>query len=321
MYLNLDFSPFTRTYVKISICILTCNRPDGLTDLLSGLTAITFTHCHSPELEVVVIDNYVTGNAYNICTAFIPLLHMPLIFITEQRRGISFARNRAIEAVSDDTDFIAFLDDDEIPEPNWLDELLYTSKMYNADIVNGVIVPSFTSPFPKWIEKGGFFYRDRPPTGQVIFEARTGNSLIRRDLFHKLGNFDHRFALTGGEDTHFSMRAFLAGYKIVASNESIVYESIPASRMSTKWLLLRAYRTGNTFIRCKKYLNPSISLQLFWSLRGMSRMTRGLLQTPLSIFYGQIHLVKSLQSICNGAGLLSGLFGYSYREYKTIVTV
>lgn len=304
--------------MKISICIPTYNRPVGLSNLLTSLTEITFTRCERPELEVVVIDNYVIGNANDICKQFESIPFVPLIFRTENKRGISFARNKAIESVSVDTDFIAFLDDDEIPEPNWLDELLYTSAQCNADIVNGVIVPSFSTPLPDWIQKGGFFDRERFPTGQIIFEARTGNSLIKRNLFCKLGGFDHRFALTGGEDTHFSMKAFRAGHKIVASDESIVYESIPASKMSPKWLLMRAYRIGNTFIRSNTYIYTSKSLHIFWAIRALSRIAHGILRAPFGVIFGKAYFVKSLQSIFNGAGMLSGISGYRYHEYNTI---
>lgn len=264
---------------------------------------------------MVVIDNYVNGNACDICRYHQKIVNMPVIFDIEKNRGISFARNKAVASASDNTDFIAFLDDDEIPEPNWLDELLYTSKMFNADIVSGVIVPSFDRPPPKWIEQGGYFTRQRPPTGHLLLEARTGNSLIKRSLFRKIGDFDPRFALTGGEDTHFSMRASRAGFTIVASDESIVYESIHQTQMSAMWILMRAYRIGNTFIRCKTYIDFSASSKVYWALRGFTRIVRGICRIPLSIVFGRIYLVNSFYSIYNGVGILTGLLGYRYNEY------
>ena len=62
---------------------------------------------------------------------------MPVRYLVESRRGISLARNRRLDAVPADADFIAMIDDDERPEPDWLEELLLAQAATAADGVEG----------------------------------------------------------------------------------------------------------------------------------------------------------------------------------------
>jgi glycosyltransferase involved in cell wall biosynthesis len=301
--------------MKISICIITYKRPESLVRLLRTFQQFTFIKCERPIIELIVIDNDVIGNAANLCKTISLELNMEVKCFTEIQRGISYARNKAVESVSYDADFIAFIDDDEIAEPAWLDELLFTQERHNADVVTGCVLPYFINNVPRWIQKGAFFERERYPTGQVLDWARTGNVLIRRKIFDQIGKFDERFALTGGEDTHFFMRVHRAGYKIVWSNEAVVYEWIPATRITTRWILQRAFRNGNSFILCNKDLSPLI-VTLFWTARGFWRIFKGVLGIPFVLFFGRHRIVKSLQSAFNGAGIIAGMMNINYKEYR-----
>jgi succinoglycan biosynthesis protein ExoM len=302
--------------MKITICIITYKRPEGLVRLLKGLDRIHFIKCEKPIIDIIIVDNDISGVGLRLCQEMKSALKWPIRYFTEIKRGISYARNKAVESVDKDSDFIAFIDDDELPGRSWLDELLFVQYKYDADVVTGPVFPFFVSPVPVWIERGGFFDRVRYQTGQLISYSRTGNVLIRKKLFEDVGKFDERLALTGGEDTHFFMRVHLAGYKIVWSDEAIVQEWIPSSKTNTKWLLLRAFRTGNNFGLCIKDLYPLSLVHIIWIARGLSRIFKVLLSTPFIIFVGRHHFVKYIQSIFNGAGIIAGMVGVYYEEYR-----
>ena len=107
---------------------------------------------------------------------------------------------------------MAFVDDDEWPEPGWLSALLRTQREYGADIVAGPSVPIYEPPEVDWIVKGGFFERPRFATGTRLDNARTSNVLIASRVLEAIDPaFDDRFGMTGGEDTHFFARARRAG--------------------------------------------------------------------------------------------------------------
>ena len=56
-------------------------------------------------------------------------------YFIEDNRGISHARNRLVKE-SKNADFLAFIDDDETAEPQWLDELLSLMKQTDADAIH-----------------------------------------------------------------------------------------------------------------------------------------------------------------------------------------
>ena len=106
--------------MRVAICIITRRRPDGLARLLRSLEVIS-----APDgvgVEVVVVENDAPtekpppGTSLRIHHAF------------EPEPGIPAARNRTLEIALADPgiDALAFLDDDETVESDWLAALLRT---------------------------------------------------------------------------------------------------------------------------------------------------------------------------------------------------
>jgi hypothetical protein len=69
-------------------------------------------------------------------------------------------------------DFFAFIDDDEIPDPNWLEQLLLTQARTGADVVRGCVEPILPDGSPTWIKDGHFFGwpRSHPDTGKSLLD-------------------------------------------------------------------------------------------------------------------------------------------------------
>jgi GT2 family glycosyltransferase len=304
--------------MKVAVCIATYLRSEGLSRLLSGLNQLEFKQCKPEHLEIIVVDNDTNGSARETCENV--GLRWPLKYVIESKRGISYARNRAVEeALEAQMDCIVFIDDDEIPESQWLDQLLSTQKEYSADVVMGPVVPYFPEQQPpRWIIKGGFFQRRRYQTGTQLELASTCNVLIRSYLFEKVGLFDERFALSGGEDTHFFARVSLAGYKIVWSDEALAVEWIPRSRANLRWLLQRAYREGNTMSLVEADLQRSWKTVFKRCLIILVRCFIGVSFLPVSIFMGNHFVVKGLRYLYLTFGMLAGLMGRRYLEYQQI---
>lgn len=304
--------------MKIAVCVITYLRPQGLERLLLGLDELTFPS-DAPELEVVVVDNDPAASATAVCDRLRPRLRWPLLYRHEPQRGISFARNAAVAAARDRADFLAFIDDDEIPEPDWLDQLLRVQASYDADVVSGPVLRHFESEAPVWMVKGGFFDDPRFATGQSIEHPATNNALIRSEIFREMESpFDARMALSGGEDTHFFLRLARQGRRMVWADEAIVREAIPATRARAAWILQRAFRRGNTWSLCERELQPSMRVAGLRVAKGVARIGLGLALLPLAPLRGRDALVKSLQYIWFGAGNLAGLLGLRYQEYKVV---
>ena len=264
-----------------------------------------------------MVDNDSGGSACAALERDNPVRNWPLGCHVEPRRGISHARNRAISAVESGVDFVAFVDDDEVPEPRWLDELLRVRREHDADAVAGPVLRYFDELPPAWISKGGFFKKRRYRTGEPVKYVDTANALVRRELFEGQDRpFDERLAFTGGEDTHFFLRAHRAGRKMVWADGAAVHELIPRSRANAGWILRRAYRLGNSLAFCEMDLDPSASTLALRSAKAIVRIFRGLLLVPVSCVLGRHACIKALQDVYRGVGMLAGLAGITHEEYR-----
>lgn len=302
--------------MRVAVCVITYKRPEGLRRLLEGLEVLKFGKVPPPALEIIVVDNDPAGLA---CAEFEGADRVyPLKCYVEPRRGIPYARNKAIACVEDGVDFVACVDDDEVPEPGWLDELLHVQQLYDADVVAGPVLRHFDGPLPDWATKGKFFEKPRYSTGHPIKFVSTANVLVRTKMFGGTDKpFDERLALNGGEDTHFFLRMHRAGRRMVWADGAAVHELIPSSRANLGWLLRRAYRVGNSLALCEMDLYPSVSTRVVRAAKAAGRIARGLSLFAPSVIRGRHVFVKALQDVCWGAGSFAGMAGMAYEEYKT----
>jgi glycosyltransferase involved in cell wall biosynthesis len=305
----------------IAVCIASYKRPEGLQRLLDGINQLTVSRS-AINLEVIVVDNDANGSAYVVCEKATPTFKWSLKYYIEPRRGITYVRNKAIASVSEDAEFVAFIDDDEVPDPLWLEELLSVQETYHADVVSGPVLPLFAEQVPTWVVKGKFFEWGRYPTGYPIKVAFTNNVIVRFKILKSFERvFDDRFALTGGEDSHFFMRLHHLGYKMVWADQAIVYEWIHSARANMKWILLRGYRTWGTHSLCEREFEPSIKVQAIRAAKGSALIFLGILLLFPSFTLKKHIFVKALLQIYRGCGTFSGLLGKHYQEYKNIEQV
>jgi len=299
--------------MRIAICIGTYKRPQLLQELLVGLARLTFSKEPAPEIQIIVVDNDPLRSAEPVCTSF--SLPWSVRYFLEERRGITHVRNRAV-AEAGDVDFIAFLDDDEVPTPPWLDRLLATQRHFWADVVAGPVIPRFAPAAPLWARNSRLFYRPSFPTGHVLRICSTNNVLLRRTVFLRVPTFDDRFNLSGGEDTHFFLRVRKAGHSMVWSREAIVSEFVPAERATFVWLLRRGYQCGNTWSFCELSLDERRSTRAFRFLKALAHVGQGLALSVPSLLLGRAGFARSLQTVFLGLGMLTGLAGHRFLAYQ-----
>ncbi|MGF1457682.1 MAG: glycosyltransferase [Leptolyngbyaceae cyanobacterium] len=296
---------------KVSICISTYKRPEGLTRLVNGINDLEFETVEVPDIEILVADNDKAGSAQAIYQSLKETSRWPLTYSVEPQQGVTYARNHSVRMASDQSEFLVFIDDDEVPSRLWLDRLLSTQAEHQADIVTGPVYPKFESNQPpQWVTKGGFFVPGEQGTATPVSVAFTNNVLVKTSLVKPLREpFDHRFAFRGSEDAYLFMSLYKQGAVIIWNDEAFVYEFIPETRTRIKWLLDSAYFGWSSHSVVERELFPSLKKQGVRLVKGILSIIYGALRTIPSLFLGKHELVKSLVYCSRGYGTLSGLVG------------
>jgi GT2 family glycosyltransferase len=301
--------------VRVTIGIATCRRPQGLSRILAAMPGLAIPPATS--ISLVVVDNDPTGSAASVFEETVRQIPFSAVYLQVAERGISFVRNRIIEhSIESGADVLAFIDDDEVPDATWLEQLLAVQQRYHADLVGGPVRRIFPDGTPAWYAQLGFFEPRNEPEGPTRNNIDTGNALIAVQVFTKLGlRFDSDFALSGGEDLLFSMQARRLGAQLAWAPQAQVAEHVSANRLRLRWLLARAYRGGCVTSLADYRLYPFLLV----CGRNLGKATLYLgaaLGKGLFCWVGSPHR-RYLPPIfvARGIGLLAGLFGFTYQEY------
>jgi len=302
---------------KIAVCIPTYNRPQGLRTLLAGLQRMRLPKIRDEELVVVIIDNSATQSAKDIFVDVSKRYRFALVCTWERRKGLCYARNAALEkAIELSATHIAFIDDDEVPHPEWLSALLDVLDSTGAAAAIGPAHPIFEVPPPRWLPLSSFATHAPAGADGFVADGYTSNAIIDMAPIKAHGlRFDMRFNETGGEDTLFFRALQKSNNKIAWAERAIVYDLIPRHRMSARWLWRRWYRTGMT----EASLGEPGQGRATHLARGSIRIAGGSLRIAWaalgSTWRRPDRLIASFYTACRGAGLIAHALGRNYAEY------
>lgn len=205
----------------VTVCVATYRRPDRLARLLQRLGCLD-----TPQggFEVVVVDDgspeedgvteVLEHGAHSLGDAGIRMRFAR----QASNRGPGAARNVAWRMA--EGEWVAFTDDDCVPERDWLVELIGEARRAGADVVVGR-----TRPDPERVH-----LLAEPFARSVRVESMTGyfhtcNILYRRSLVERLGGFDEEFRLIG-DDTDLGWRAEEAGARAVFAPSAVVTHDV-----------------------------------------------------------------------------------------------
>jgi len=308
-----------QTSPLIAICVATYLRPRYLRSLLKSIEKIETVGFQS---HLIIVDNDVNGSAQPVVNDLIELLPLPVTYLIEPTRGIAIARNKLVEAANTiGADYVAFVDDDQFVDPDWLRYLLDTAQAMNVDAVGGRWIAYYQEGVPGWFKSGNLRNGDdQTPTGTRVVQLNTGGVLIRLAAMNMIpGPFDVRDNMTGGEDYQFFEQFNRLGYVSVKCRESIVYERIPASRATAPWYIKRQFRYGvDKAVRYRRSApSPSrIRTGVFLAGIFISSGKHSFLLVPRLLLRGRAGIVRSIGAFAYELGCLVGLVGMTYKEYS-----
>ncbi len=272
--------------------------------------------------EVVVADNSPGGHAQDLI-ARLAGSGARVRWIAASPPNISVARNAGLRAAS--APLVAFMDDDLVLDPGWLDALVDTLEQGGADVAIGPVRPRFEGVSPAWDPAGSRFTRvlpDRSGTRVVAggagratsgFVVSTASSLWRRaTCFTDPEPFDPAFGVSGGEDLDLFLRLQARGRRFVWCAEAGVWESVPASRTGLRFQAMREF-TG-----AQVYTAVTVRHSRVPAIRTADIMARGAVQVaigtagmliagltlPLRGMDGRRRLVRHMLGTAGGIGKL-----------------
>lgn len=230
---------------RIVICIPTYRRNDELAELLGALQAQAPPD--GADVSILVIDNNPGGEAGPVVReAQTEAFRYPILYLLESAPGVTYVRNRALKETTD-SDFLAFIDDDELPAPGWIAALWAGRLETGAAVVFGDVIARYEAGAPDWIISGDFHSKRVMEDGPRDTPGATDNCLIDLSAVRRHAlRFDPALSLVGGEDTLFFDALLQAGEPFANAAGAVTYERVPPGRATRAWLVTRWRRTGLT---------------------------------------------------------------------------
>ncbi|MFI3155883.1 MAG: WecB/TagA/CpsF family glycosyltransferase [Methylococcaceae bacterium] len=284
---------------SVTVCLCTYQRR-SLTETLASLARQRLPDGLS--MDIVVADNDPAESGRAVVDAFVQEKQLAITYVLAKQPGVVAARNCSVaNAVGG---WLAFIDDDEEADADWLKTLLECAYAYQASVVIGAVHTRYPAEAPAWIVEGNFSGRQLAPTGTRLDTGITGNALVHRNaLPDPKAPFNPAFNMAGGEDTELFSRIAASGHRIVACREAQVFETVEPQRLCTRFLLRKALRVGETYARI--FISPKPALSKSFALiragiQTVAAASFALLLLPL----GRVVYMRYVIKACSNWGKL-----------------
>jgi len=251
--------------MDITVCICTRDRVDYLRDCLDGLRHQTVG---DGRFDIVVVDSASGGDVpAELARMVAAIANARLIRL--DRPGISFARNAGAAAARGD--YIAYLDDDAIPAPDWMERILAAIAERDPPpaLIGGRILPLWEAPLPAWWPprlRGTLSIIECDGQGEYRsaelargLEPYGANMIVQVRPLRALGGFGPSSgrigaALLSDEEVQLAWRLQAAGYSARYDSRIVVRHQIQAGRLTPGWLLSRLYWQGVSTVLTRRLL-------------------------------------------------------------------
>jgi len=245
---------------RVSLCVCTYRRP-GVGDTIRSLLAQQ--GISRSDIEIIVADDDPGLSAREMVQNIASAAALPVRYVVSAAQNISSCRNTCLN--NSTADWIAFIDDDQVAEPQWLQQMLFAAEKFGADAVKSYVRGIYPRATPDWIRTGAPYTHDYGKTGTKVRLAATCGILFRRDLpGGRELFFDKGLGCTGGEDIEFFLRYRELGAKIISCQSAIAEEIVPIERVDPSYLQkryrLQGHINGRIRVAKKTLLGRALSI-------------------------------------------------------------
>ena len=224
--MNLSTLP---AFPTVSVIVNTLNRVRSLENTLLGLLQLRY-----PNFEIIVVCGPCTDGSLAMLERYREDIRIAVC----PEANLSVSRNLGLNLAR--TELVAFIDDDSIPEPDWLDRLVEGLSASGAAAVGGFIRDNRGFAYQHRIVTANRLgeARDRPPPGEPLgpdeFVSPTGTNIcFRREPLLDIGGFDEEFGYFL-EETDVNLRLHERGWSISYAPEAEVQHYFLENQMRSR---------------------------------------------------------------------------------------
>jgi glycosyltransferase involved in cell wall biosynthesis len=307
----------------ISVVICTRNRAVLLAGAIDSVVRQNFP---PHEYELVVVDNASSDHTPDVVRRWAGVA--PVRHVVEEKIGLCIARNTGWRAARGDV--VAFLDDDAIALPGWLDAVKngFETTGRTPGVIGGPVEPLWQSNRPTWLSDqiaGALTIVHWGDAAKDIEDIRRewlvgANMALPRRLLHDVGGF-HPWLDRAGTNLLSSGDVFLQrelmrrGYRCRYLPAMAVRHLVPEARLTKRWFLRRFYWQGVSdavmhLIEAMPSKGRRLSLAMARSAALLSSR-RKLASLVLSVGQADAFTTKCLTLI--DLGFIAGLLGAARR--------
>ncbi len=229
----------------ISVVVPTYNRAPWLGEALQSLIGQRTDGEFSFEINVV--DNASTDETRSVVERIAANSPIRINYCYQEEPGDAPTRNMGI--AKSNAQWLAFFDDDQVAEPNWLQELLSVARETGAGIIGGAVHLDLDDeqlaelgPICRRALRENQPYHTCHPYKRNHLPG-TGNALVARSIFKAIGMFDETKA-TGGSDHVFFSKARDRGYALWYTPQAIIRHRVLPGRLTPEYLRWDAIAGG-----------------------------------------------------------------------------
>jgi glycosyltransferase involved in cell wall biosynthesis len=243
----------------VTVVLPTHRRPDSLRRVTAGLA-----RQEDPGVpwDVVIVENDDTSTASAAVLAASEQLPVASSVVLERVLGASSARNRGIAEASGS--IVAFIDDDVVPDDDWLKRLVEPVLAGRCDAVGGQVALDPTVPVPGWIPRWlrPYLAEFQPAAGEIDLRdlaegvlvepyVLTANAAFTADVLARAGGFDPLLGPRRGvpmvnDDVGLSRKVLALGASMRYVPDARVVHELPPSRLRRRYLAKRLYAQGRS---------------------------------------------------------------------------
>jgi len=233
--------------VSVVVCTYTMDRYDVFTEAVESVLAQTY----DPLEVVLVIDG--NPDVYERTVDEFGDHENVIVHDNDENRGISYSRTKGAELASGE--IVAFIDDDGVAEPEWIDHHVAVYRETEAIAVGGYVAPDWVVEKPDFFPEEFYWLvgcteRGFAADGEEVRNGYGSNVSYKRDAFLEVGGYDVNTGRKG--DRHIQAHEAPVGIRIretygqgvVYVEDAVVHHKLFAYRGEFRWLVFRSFWQG-----------------------------------------------------------------------------